>query len=165
LFCTGRFGDILTNAAQSRFSPLKGGNPICETRLPGIPPISRKLRADTISLLLCKEDEKYIGDVLQHVSACRPSPPAIWVKHEDRISSSEQAMAYVADVVALLGRLYKENGVRKVRLYTSLPFHALPLLGANLKRYVMDEVVFMEYRSDLQGTNPKPRDTYSPLRF
>ncbi len=142
----------------------EGGNPHCEARHPKIPPLSKKPDVDAISLLLCRHDDKYIGDVLRYLAACAPAPPPVWVTHEDLLASSQQVMGYVADVVALLRRLHEESGLRTVHLYTSLPFHAVSLLAANLK-YVIDNVILMEYRSDLKGENPPPGEVYSPLRF
>ena len=164
LHCTGRFGDVFTNEGQDRLHPLSGGNPN-ETPHPKIPSISDRSEVESISLLLCTDDEGYIGTVLRHLAAKKSSPPPVWIRHEKRLNSSLEVMGYIANVVAVLRRLVEEKGLRTVHLFTSLPFHALPLLAANLKTFVVNEVVFMEYRRDLLSSNPKPKDLYSPLRF
>lgn len=163
LHCIG-LRETFTNEGQSRDSPLSGGNPHCESEYPGIGPLPDQPPVEAISLLLCKQKDEYIEEVLRYLGALKPSSASLWVKHEVPLTSSQQVMSYVANVVALLGRL-KRRGLRRVHLYTTLPFHAVPLLAANLKKYVVDELVFMEYRSDLQGANAEPGELYTPLRF
>lgn len=165
LHCTG-LRETFTNEGQPRESPLRDGNPRCETTgQHNVTILPAQINAPTISLLLCKDDNKYIEDALAHAAASHPGVPAVWVKHEERMTSSRQVMNYVADVVALLRRLHQEKGLRTVHLYTTLPFHAVSLLAANLRKFVVDSVILMEYRSDLHGTNPEPGKLYSPLRF
>jgi hypothetical protein len=167
LHCTGRFGDVFTNKGQSLFAPVDGGNPHCETvRPPEVPPLPDRNEIPSISLLLCreKEGEKYLSDITDHIALKHPDAHPVWVKHPLPVKPDE-IMPYINDVVALLSRLYREKRVRTVHLYTSLPFHAVPLLAARLKKYVVDSVAFMEYRSDLQGTNPTAGELYSHLRM
>jgi hypothetical protein len=53
-------------------------------------------------------------------------------------------------VVALLTHIKSNQIVRKVFLYCGFAFHVVPLLAANLL-IVMDNIILMEYRRDLQG--------------
>jgi hypothetical protein len=49
-----------------------------------------------------------------------------------------------------------------VHLYCGLPFHVIPLLAANLL-HVIDNVIFMEFRRDLQDTSAADEDMYVAL--
>lgn len=158
-----------TNAGQPRESPLANGNADCETAHPDIPPLPANTTFETVSLLLCKYgeqplDRKYLNDALAYLKANANVPPPIWVRHDSILTSSEHVMSYIADVVALLGKLRTNHGVKNIVLYTTLPFHALPLLAANLL-FVVDSVVLMEYRRDLESQRPLAQDMYSPLSF
>lgn len=110
-------------------------------------------------------DERFIDDPLRHIKATPDAPPAILVRHDDPLSNSVQVMIYIANVVALLQRLRSERGLRTVNLYTSLPFHAIPLLASNLHPHVVDSVRFMEFRSDLREQSPTAAESYSQLFY
>jgi hypothetical protein len=142
-------------------SALSGGKSHCETNHDRIPPLPGNGDLEAISLLLCKDDQGMIIDSLRHIAAISEAQATILVKHADFLTESSQVMNYIADVVALLQRYRIERGVRT--LYTTLSFHAVPLLAANLHPYVVDRVRFMEYRSDLREQNPTAIDTYSQL--
>jgi hypothetical protein len=87
----------------------------------------------------------------------------VWVPHDRVIAGSNQLMRLVEDVQALLRRLCSEHGTNRIRLFTSLPFHAVPLLTANLTNVVDGEITFMEYRTDLQGKDVSPQERYVAL--
>jgi hypothetical protein len=168
LYCVGRNNEIFNNADQPRSSPPSGGNPFCEARHNKVPALPEQAEMDAISLLLCKfkdGDERFIDDPLRHIKAAPDAPPTILVRHDDQLTSSGQVMIYIANIVALLQRLRSERGVRAINLYTSLPFHAIPLLAANLHPYVIDSIRFMEYRSDLREQMPPAAETYARLSF
>jgi WD40 repeat protein len=167
LHCVGR-NEVFTSTNQPGASALSGGNPHCETSHAKIPPLPEQGDLGAISLLLCKvkeNDERFIDDPLRHIKATPDAPPTILVKHDDPLTNSVQVMIYIANVVSLLQRLRSERDVRAVNLYTSLPFHAVPLLASNLHPYVVDSVRFMEYRSDLREQSPTAAETYSRLSF
>lgn len=167
LHCVGR-NEVFSSPNQPGTSALSGGNRYCETSHNKIPSLSESGDLRAISLLLCKvkeNDERFVDDSLRHINATPDAPPAILVKHEDPLTNSVQVMIYIANVVALLQRLRSERDVRTVNLYTSLPFHAIPLLASNLHPYVVDSVKFMEFRSDLREQSPVVAETYAALSF
>jgi len=172
LYCYGRGNQVFSNTDQPRESAMLGGNPYSATSHQKIPDLPNRDDLGAISLLLCKipetngqRDERFIDDPLRYIKAIATAPPPVLVKHADLFNSSGQVMLYIANVVALLQRLRSENGVRSVQLYTSLPFHAIPLLASSLHPYVVDSIKFMEYRSDLREQGPAAEDTYVPLTF
>lgn len=152
-FCTNRPGT----------SALSGGNSHCESFHVKIPPLPAEGDLETISLLLYKADDGMIIDTLRHIGDFGEAPATILVEHANVLTDSEQVMSYIADVVALLQRQRIERGVRKINLYTTLPFHAVPLLAANLHPYVAARVKFMEFRSDLREQSPSAIETYTQL--
>ncbi len=115
---------------------------------------------DTVALILVSQ-EKYLLNVLDYMKAMNMKARPIWLKDET-FDTNEQLMGYVKNVVALLLRIHTENGVRRVYLFCGLPDNVLPLLAANLV-HVMDNVVFMEYRKDLQGKEASAGEMYTPL--
>ncbi|HYL98596.1 MAG TPA: hypothetical protein VEZ90_06545, partial [Blastocatellia bacterium] len=152
-------GLVFTNMGQQWHTPLEGGNPACETNDARIDEIRPGIRADSLALVL--STERYLHAVLEHLGT-QPSPPAVkWVK-SGMFEKSEQVMSYIADVVALLMRLKGEHKLQTVYLYCGLPFSVVPLLAANL-RYVVPNLVFMEYRSDLQDRGAAPGEMYVAL--
>lgn len=162
LYCTNPGQETLSNESQPIGAPqLAGGNPHCETSHHDIAPMVPGSTHEVVSLLLAPE--KYIAPVQQFRAAEHDCSPLKWVK-SCWFSDSAQAIAYIADVVALLSRLRAEHSVRTVRLFNALPVSVVPLLAANLLNEV-DNIVFMEYRRDLQEKNPPASDTYVPLRY
>lgn len=173
LTCYDRDGNILTNEDQSFNGPLAGGNPYCHMDdVPGASSVSGT--AEVVDLVLLSEDpsdpnqpKPYFGKVTAFRATESESPPMVFVKTPRSILRSDQAMSLVADVVALLQRLSHTHGCQRIRLFTALPFHFLPLLAANLVN-VMDQVVFMEDRKDLRSTRSQVSGdalSYSPLEF
>jgi len=161
LYCSNIDQNIFSNNGQERCTILQGGNPNCEEKYNGLQEIQPDDKFDSISLFLGTQN--YVSSVQEYVKSQLESERLVWVK-SDRFNSSEQVMDYVADVVALLQRMKDENGLRTVHLFCGLPFHVVPLLSANLL-HVITTIVFMEYRRDLQGTNPLIEDTYVPLQI
>jgi hypothetical protein len=162
LYCSNLDQRVFSNQAQPRGAiQLSEGNPHCETAHPAIAPIAAYSKHESISLLLSLE--KYVAPIQQYLMASNDSSPLIWVQSV-WFTDSDQAMAYIADVVALLTRLRAEHSVRTVRLFNALPIHVVPLLAANLLHEV-DNLVFMEYRRDLQGKQHRPEQTYVFLEF
>ena len=157
LFCTNPDGIVFNNQDQRRDCPPEGGNKNCEE--PSISAIPKGKHLDAISLLL--SGDYLLPKVQRYLAAVEDSPPLVWVKSE-RFTDNQQVMDYVSNVVALLKRFSEEHGVRTVNLYCGLPFHVLPLLAANLLN-VIDNVIFMEYRKDLQNTGAKDEDMYIAL--
>ncbi|CAH1388343.1 TIR domain-containing protein [Candidatus Nitrotoga sp. M5] len=160
LYCYNR-GDIFNNQDQKRHAPLEGGNASCEANHHDVIPVPSGHKQEAISLLLV--NAIYVRPIVEYLKDNSSTYPqySYWVKH-DSFSSNEQVMSYVADIVALLLRLNREYGVRTVYLFTTLPFHVLPLLGANLL-HVMENIVFMEYRRDLQNKGSGVEKMYVPL--
>jgi hypothetical protein len=159
LYCYNMDGSIFSNENQERFTPLRGGNPRCEARHKNISPIPAGIELEAISLLLAPEN--YVPPVLSFIKEMPVEAPLKWVK-SGHFKNSGEAMQYIADVVALLEKLCSEHRIRKVYLYCGLPFHMVPLLAANLL-HVIETIVFMEYRRDLQGGNEPINRMYAPL--
>src|SRR5262249_31607412 len=161
LFCYNVDGRTFSNEGQARETPLEGGNAFCETPHPELVPIRSGLNLESAALLLAGNN--YVAPVRRYLET-RPDPlPLVWVENSV-FKDSPQVMSYIADVVALLKRLRRENQTRTVYLFNGLPFHVIPLLAANLL-YVVENIVFMEYRRDLEGSNPRVEDTYVELRL
>jgi len=161
LFChNARYGTIFNNKNQECRTPLTGGNPLCESTHKQIAPIIPEESLGAVALILVSQ-EKYLLDALDYMKARHMKARSIWIKHEN-FDSNDQVMSYVENVVALLLRIHIENGVRRVYLFCGLPDNVFPLLAANLG-HVMDNVVFMEYRKDLQGKEASAEEMYTPL--
>lgn len=162
LYCTNPGQPTLSNGSQPiGATQLSGGNPHCETAHSDIAPMAPGSKHEIVSLLLAPE--KYVAPVQQFRASSDNGSPLVWVK-SDWFSDSDQVMAYIADVVALLSRLRAEHSVRTVCLYNALPISVVPLLSANLL-HAVDNIVFMEYRRDLQGKQPHAAETYVALEF
>ncbi|MDA3898209.1 MAG: SUMF1/EgtB/PvdO family nonheme iron enzyme [Desulfobacteraceae bacterium] len=159
LFCTNMDGTTFNNQHQPRHTPLEDGNPHCETPQERIEPIADDTKTDHASLLLSAE--YLVHSVADYLSEHSDRLPLLWVK-SDRFTDNSQVMDYIADVVALLLRLREQHGVRTINLFCGLPFHIIPLLAANLL-HVVDNINFMEYRRDLQGTSAGPGEMYEAL--
>ncbi len=162
LYCYNMDGSVFSNREQARCAPLKGGDANCETAHPEITAVPPDDEQEAISLLLVTEN--YVPPVIDYLHANSATYPKYsYLVEHDRFTSSEQVMSYIADIVALLLRLKREHRVCTIYLFCALPFHVLPLLGANLL-HVMDTVVFMEYRRDLQGRGADAGEMYTPLK-
>jgi hypothetical protein len=160
LFCTNIDGHTFTNQGQPRHGPLEKGNPHCDMPHPEVPPLPEQGQFNSISLLLSKP--YLVTPVCQYLRDYGESPPLVWVKHE-HFDDNQQVMSYISDIVALLMHLNTKYGVRTIYLFCGLPFHVVPLLAANLL-HVVEEVTFMEYRRDLQGTEMPPGEMYVALQ-
>ncbi len=161
LFCYNIEGPPFSNQKQERATPLQGGNPNCETPHTKIEPIISGDEVDEIALILAMD--RLVPPVLKHLETLENAPHPVWVKSKI-FNDSEEVMDYISDVVALLDRLVAGNGLRKVYLYSGLPFHATPLLAANML-HVAKNIVVMEHRRDLDGKDAPDRDMYSPLKI
>ncbi|HQR35004.1 MAG TPA: toll/interleukin-1 receptor domain-containing protein [Blastocatellia bacterium] len=158
MYCfNSRDGNTFSNKGQDRLKPLANGNANCETSVPPeIPEIALGEQITDAALLLVKEN--YVSDVLNYMKATSQPFRPVWVKGVE-FSNSEQAMNYVADVVALLARLKRENGLNRVRLFIDLPFAVTPLLAANLL-YAAPKIEVMEFRKDLLSKGFLAEDLY-----
>lgn len=162
LFCdNSKDGEIFSNEGQSLTQPLTAGNAHCEKPHALIAPIAPGEQVPEAALLLVKET--YLADALDGLRAHPPLPRPVWVESE-QFADSPQAMRYVADVVALLSRLKREHGVRRVRLFLDLPFGVVPLLAANLL-HAVPNFDLMEFRRDLRGTGADSSDLYCPVQW
>ena len=159
LYCNNMTGHVFSNDGQERSIPLRGGNPKCEGKHPLISTITPGKKREAFALLL--GTELLVEPVLGHIREMPVQVPLKWVK-SDHFETSEEVMEYIANVVALLGRLRTEHGMRKVYLYCGLPFHMVPLLAANLLN-VVETIIFMEYRRDFHHMNVPQNMTYTPL--
>lgn len=159
LFCVGREGEVFNNKDQLRDSPLDGGSPHCETKHPDIHPLPNKMPLKAVSLILGQKT--WVNRVLNYFEAMPDLPPPIWVAN-GRFKDNQAVMDYLKDVIALLLRLNKDHGIRKIYLFCGLPFSVIPLLAANLL-YVVDNLVFMEYRKDLPKTDAVEKRRYLRL--
>jgi len=159
LYCYNMDGSVFSNQGQERHAPLTGGDAHCVAAHPGVTPIPSGDRQEAISLLLVTEN--YVQTIVDYLKANSATYPkyGYWVAH-GQFTDNNQVMDYITDIVALLLRL-KRDGVRTIYLFSSLPFNVLPLLGANLLHVV--NVVFMEYRKDLQGKKAGVGKMYVPL--
>lgn len=169
LYCYNiRHGTVFTNEGQEWRGPLSGGNPNCEifakkedennTLLP--PKISPGEKHHTIALYIGKRN--YLHAVIDHLETAQRHLPLVFIQTEF-FNNSEEVMALVRDVVALLQRLREQNGTTTIRLYCNLPFNVVPLLSANLTYHVMNTIEFMEFRGDLQAQGRSPQDMYVHL--
>lgn len=162
LFCTNTVDStVFNNSQQERTCPLTGGNAHCESSHPAINPIQSTTKLDSIALLLLSM--VYVEAVNQYLAVQDNPPPLVWVKN-DKFTNNQQVLQYIADIVALLTRFKSENGIRTVQLFCGLPFNVVSLLAANLL-HVIENVVFMEYRRDLQGSNAGPGEIYVPIQI
>lgn len=159
LYCAYSDGTVFNNKSQPKGGPLAGGDPDCATFNEKIHPIPEGARVDTVHLLLLKE--YLVSKALAFIDAVEDDASVVWVNH-GKFESSEDVMDYTKNVVALLIRLGQVHGVRSVRIFLDLPFHAVPLLAANLLN-IVDNIVFMENRKDLQGSQAAPEEMYAPL--
>jgi hypothetical protein len=163
LYCQNTKGKFFNNRKQQRHAPLEGGNPHCTTPHPKIKQLPKNAKVKAISLLLLS-GEKFVSDVCHYLKEQKVnSHPMFWVKH-DYFKSNKQVMSYISDIVALLKSLKSEHEeLSTIYLYCGLPFSVIPLLAANLL-HVAENIIFMEYRRDLQGKGAAAGEMYAPLR-
>jgi hypothetical protein len=105
--------------------------------------------------------EPYLPDALNWLQAHQRPHRPVWVESE-QFKDSQQAMRFVADVVALLSRLKSEHGVNQALLFIDLPFGVAPLLAANLL-HVVGSFTLMEFRRDLLGGGSDVDQKYFPV--
>lgn len=162
LYCQSTKGKSFNNRKQQRHAPLEGGNPYCTTPHPDIKPIPKGAKVKTISLLLFS-DGFYVSQVCHYLKEQTVDlHPMLWVKH-DHFKYNKQVMSYISDIVALLKDLTRKFEGLTIYLYCGLPFSVIPLLAANLL-LVAKNIIFMEYRRDLQGKGAAAGKMYAPLR-
>jgi len=135
---TGSDRNTFTNQGQPRTEPLPGGNPHCETITAEIPKIASDQKFPSMSLLLMRKYTHH--DALRYRQAMGMGEPMAWVENGN-FENSEQVMAYIADVVALLQRYRRENHLQSINLFSGLPFSVQPLLGLNLQ-HVIGNIIF-----------------------
>ena len=161
LYCYNSASLVFTNKEQKRYSPLENGNSHCESEHKNITPIPHNFKGKSIALFLMRKH--LVEDALKHWKNWKNEiiQPCIWIDNGD-FETNTQVMDYVSDVVALLVRLKKEHKIKIIYLYTSLPFAVLPILSANLL-HVIDKIIFMEFRKDLQEKYSGNEKMYIPL--
>ncbi len=159
LYCYNRNKIPFSNDGQQREIPLQGGNPHCESTGRDIAPMLPGEEHDAVALLL--GTNKHIKDVQEHMAALPYRLPLVWVESAI-FRTNEKVMEYIADVVALLGRLRTDHNTKTIYLYCGLPFHMVPILAANLLNIGIN-VIFMEYRRDLANKDKPPNMIYTPV--
>ena len=160
LFCyNSKDGEVFCNDGQSLTQPLTGGNAHCEKQHPHIQPIAPGEQFVEAALIVAKE--LYLPDALGWLQAHQLPHRHIWVESE-QFKDSQQAMRFVADVVALLTRLKIEHGMNQVLLFIDLPFGVAPLLAANLL-HVAGSFTLMEFRKDFSAGGSAADQKYFPV--
>lgn len=162
LYCSNANQPVLSNKSQPPGATQpEGGDPYCDRVYENAPSLVAGSKYERVSLLL--GTIKYVAPVHHYLKAIGDSSPLVWVE-SGWFKDSSDAMSYIANVVALLSRLRSEHSVQVVRLFNTLPIHVVPLLAANLLNE-MENIIFMEYRRDLQGRNTDPSETYAELKM
>lgn len=127
----------------------------------GVPEIPE--RAPVVDLLLVPEH--YLGTIRDARALDRSAGAAVWVE-TGMVADSASLQGLIADVIALLERLKRERSTSHARIYTTLPFHALPILAAGLT-YSEMRVTHMEERTYVvrpsMGRPTVERRIYTPL--
>ena len=162
LFCyNSRDRVIFDNEKQERRELLTAGNPHCNAPHLRLEPIVSGTPHRAMALVVAKEPR--LLDVLKYQAAQPEKLPLVWVP-TGIYNESKEVMDFAADLVALLLRLKSENDLETIQLFTDLPFHALPLLAANL-RYAVRNIWLMEYRKDLERHHPADGELYVALEM
>jgi hypothetical protein len=159
LYGYGRDGLPLSLDLGGFDTALASGDAACArpgTELLTATPESRGLRPSSLVLLLM-HNERYMRQAVAAVRARDASAPIAWIPHPPRIDDAAQIITLARDIKAFVDHVHGSH----VELATSLPFHALPLLGALLTPHVFDSVTFLEY---VRGDHDRLRD-YVPLRI
>lgn len=143
LYGTHASGQTFTNSGQPREAPLNGGNPNVFKPHDRAPTEHRPHEA---LVLMSQSRLGAVVNYLKHHPELPQRP--LWVEPPERLEDSKQVMDLVRD---LCTSLQARGPIQRLYLFTQLPFHAQPLLAANLK-HVVKETVFMEY----QKTKPEP---------
>jgi hypothetical protein len=159
LYCTNIDGHVFSNQGQGN-PALTGGNRDCETPHRDIPSIPSNASLESISLLI--STAQYVAPVIKYLKHYPDFGPLVWVE-SGLYTNNDQVMKLITDIVALVTRLRDNNNISTLFLFCGLPFNIMPLLSANLL-HVVDNLIFMEYRRDLQGKNPAPGDLYIRLK-
>lgn len=155
-------GEMLTNRGQEFAFPLEGGSAACTSTHSelGFLPLPEGPLPE-IDLVLASNNPRYLTSVRAFREYEAAQGAAVWVP-TGMINDSTQAMALVRDVVALLLELSGSRGTVHTRVFTTLPFHLLPLLSSNLT-HVMQRLTFMEYHRAQADGGAGASDTYAPL--
>ncbi len=135
LFCLNAFqeDECFSNQGQERRVPLTGQAHCQQEKTPLIDKTQKYPR-----LALVLGTERYADGVWTFAQQQKNYPPVAWIK-SSIFNTSGQALAFIGNVVAFL----RHHEVKELYLFTSLPFHILPLLAANLVE-VVDKVIFVE---------------------
>ncbi|NEQ48340.1 MAG: hypothetical protein F6K00_34335 [Leptolyngbya sp. SIOISBB] len=134
LFGYDRFGNVVTNQGQERFAPLPGGNPNRAKLIDG------ELSKNQPEIALGIGNMDYMQDARQAVSAL----PLLWIE-TGKISSSQEAMELVKDIVASCRHLYREHSVREINLFWATANHVALLAAANLTaQHASPKIKYME---------------------
>lgn len=143
LYCYDRRGALLSLDLAAFEGPLTGGRHDCartDQRLAALPLLAPGARTQALVLLVLKDEDTYLQQAAAYLQAHGNTTPVAWIPHAHEITTSEDVVRLAGDIKAFVGHA----GARRVELLTSLPFHALPLLGALLSPHVFDQVVFLE---------------------
>jgi TIR domain/SMODS-associated and fused to various effectors sensor domain len=135
LYGYGR-GDIVTNKGQERYSPLPGGN---AERYQSVTDSLSSTGANMAVVALGIGSRDYVPDVQQAVQDL----PLFWIE-SGHISSSEEAMKLVADIVASIQHLRQNHGVQELVLFWTTANNVALLTAANLTTHVIPKIKFME---------------------
>ncbi len=143
LYCYDRQGAPLTLDLTAFEGPLTGGKQACtrtDPRLAALPQLAAGMRTQALVLLVLKDEDTYLQQAADYLQARGNQTPVAWIPHAHAITTSDDVVRLARDIKAFIGHA----GVRHIELLTSLPFHALPLLGALLSPHVFDQVTFLE---------------------
>lgn len=152
----GPRAECFSNKGWGFLAPPQGGDAACTKRTPHLTPPKTGAACPHIALALCPANRLLdIRDYLKSVDAAPKH--GLWIE-TGILASSDQVKTLVANSVALLEELRDRFGTRRVSLFSALPFHALPLLGAALDQ-VGVQLTFMEYAAG-QDKSLSPAETY-----
>lgn len=143
LYCYDRHGSPLRLSLAELDVPLGGGDTGCHRDHPcldALPRLDSRTRSETISLLVMY-DEGYVEQAAAFLAARGARHPVAWVRHPARIEEAGEIVTLARDLAALLRRA----GTIHVELFTSLPFHAIPLLAALLTPHAAARVTIHEH--------------------
>ena len=157
LYGYDRFGNVVTNEGQERFTPLTGGDP---NRAQLVNSEITDLSETQPDIALGIGNPDYAYDAHQAV----PHLPMLWIETGE-ISSPEEAMTLVKDIIASCKRLYREHSVREITLFWATANHVAILAAANLTaQHASPKIKYME-REHASGKYvylPMPGDVSLP---
>lgn len=146
LFCYARDGVPLKLDLGAFDTPLAGGDAGCARLAPDLEgeqltatAATRDLRPPRLTLLIF-HSERYMRQARAWLRAEDPDAAIAWIPHPERIEHSEQVVALARDIKAFVDHVDGDH----VELATSLPFHAMPLLGALLTPHVFRSATVLE---------------------